>query len=580
MNWLKRLFGGGRSAGATRELELVRRSSPRTAAALAAEPFAFDVYDYRAFDYWRPRLAELEPVWLEAAKSKSPAERRHIGKVLLKLGAASGWPLLARDLTSDDPDTLFDATIFLALAPWSPEKGLEIPLDREAARAALKPLTTHHDPRVRKNAADALFRIGAPSAELHAFLQSDDLNVREAAMRQLAFAGDPAVWPVMKRALAEIPKHDDHARYFLLHGMAGFAASGDAALREDVANVARAELLGLLDRADNAAANEATGLLHVLEKFAPAWFDAVLEQVLASGMDGWVRGAAMSTFIKNAPDRAPPLLLDALEDEALRGAALTEIGGAPELANDAVRARVRALADATPSEEVLETLLALGEHEHPALARNAARLDAWALFELEGYKRGTDAEAMLAALDRAALLPKADADARAAFRAAWSASGRRGAALMNLLHGGGRTWAFDSENDQVPPDYPTLVDELLALTHGDVAVGEETLLYRAGETAYVVETALGGAPFRFAVEENGDWFDVPNLLAGLNAGLNRVGSTLCFETLPAGGQMAMVVLGDREGLGALVREHRFPVGDPAQAAAEGQAYEAHVLGKA
>jgi hypothetical protein len=144
------------------------------------------------------------------------------------------------------------------------------------------------------------------------------------------------------------------------------------------------------------------------------------------------------------------------------------------------------------------------------------------------------------------------------------------------MEAGGRYHGFDSENDRVPPDYPELVGDLCAMAHGAFTMHPDIFLFQQGDR-YIVEATIAERPARFYVAEQGDWFDVPALLDGLNSALANAGISLRYFPLTTGDQFAHVILAEPAPLRHLADELGFPIGEAGTAAKLGQDFERAVI---
>ncbi len=551
-----------------------------TVEALLADPFQVGIFDFRGLDFCRANRAALAAGFLERAAEESEERRICLGEILLRMGEPAGGPLVLAGLESADAGVRQRALWTLARLPWRDEEGLQVPLDESAVRAALEPSLSAGD----AVAARALLRLSGDDtlAEKRRLLGHRDPEVRAMAALELAIHhGDAAAWPLVSWVVAAAPQERIYSRYHFINCLGGFARCADPGVRAEAAELARRELMKLLPRSDNEAANEVYNLLRALESLAPDWEAEVLEQAAASRLSRWVRSAASRRLIVREGASAARRNIRGLDDEATTEGALRAIADlGPAVASAELIDRLHRMLRRDEEEHrlslVADALAALGALDDPRAHAAAGRIEPWRRFAVRSYRDRRSADDLLGRLDEAGLIPAADSDARAAFRAAWDGT-RRDLALLELLAAGGRLHQFDSENDQVPPDYIELLADLAALARSAFEVRGARFVGEGDEPVYELHARVAGRPVLITLRNEGDWYDVGGLLAGLNRGLAAGGVSLRYAALSTSDQIATVALLEAGALSALARELAFPFGDPEAARRLGQAFEADVV---
>lgn len=549
---------------------------------ILADPSRIDIHDSRFIEFCRENRDRLAPGLKAKISKQSPAVRVRISELLLHLGDEEGTALLLEGLESRSGDSRHRTLVALSLLPWKQGQGLTVPLDEQRALAALLPFLDDDQPRFRSLAADALFRLSVPAAveRQKALLEHPDAELRKrAAFQRATYQQDPAAWPVLRDLLAEAQPGD---RYRLVNAMADLCGSDDVAVRDEILRAVSTEIERQLDKTDNEASNEVLNLLRCYERARTPREAEILERVLASSLEDWVRGVALVRLSRIEGMAGVGRLMAALEDETLQPEALRALGeqGA-EIAAPALIEKVREIFDQTDKQHVrgraLDALVGMGAGQDPAIRRHLDALDPVRRFEAAATLRNTPAEEMLRALTAAALASAEATDAAEDFRAAWQ-EGSKWEATLRLLYGSGRLDGFDTEDATVPPNYIGLLHGFAEIAKPDVVISEIGMRPEIEDDRHEVFLRLDGRPLEILVADRGDWIDLSRLMAGLNGGLEETGSGLRFVVLYTGDQTAIVTFGDGVKIQDLVRDYAFPLADdPDESMRAGQAYERQVI---
>ena len=553
--------------------------------AILADPSRIDLYDHRFIAFSRENRDRLVPGLKAKAPAAAPAVRLLISQLLLQLGEEDASALLLEGLESRSREDQHGTLVALSLLPYELGRGLTVPLEEERALEALLPFLDHDDPRFRSLAADALFRLSIPAAfdRQKALLTHRDPALRKkAAMERASRYQDPAAWPILRRALADVAPGEAHERHFLLLGLVDLCGSESPALRKEVVAAAAAEVERRWNMSDNGTANEVWNLLRCFETARTPLETKVLEGVLASNIKSWVRGVALKRVSEIEGEAGIARLDAALDDVTLRAAALSALrdrrreSATPELV-DRVRLIFEEAGDQGIRALAYDALVTLGGGQDPAIRRYLARLDPVRRFEASARLRGISAEEMLQALAAAALVPGTSNDAAETFVEAWDTDSKW-SAVLGLLHENRRLEGFDTEDDAVPPNYVSLLHGFAEIAKPDIVLSKIAMRPQAEEGKHRLSLLMDGRALEFPVADYGDWFDVTGLLAGLNDGLAAGGSDRRFVALYDAGQFAFVTFGDGPRIQGLARDHAFPVAaDPDGSMRAGQEYERQVI---
>jgi HEAT repeat protein len=304
--------------------------------------------------------ADTASALVEAAGDDNDRVRGKAVEALGKIGEAAAdiaVPRLVRALK--DPDYWVSALAAEALG--------EMGAGADEAVPALVRSLRHANPQVRANTAAALAKLGPAAAAAVPVLEraagDEDGGVRLAAVRALGAIGRPTPESarVVRRALAD-PEPQARAA-----AAEAFGAWGEA----DEAT--RADLLGLLDDANDEVKAQAARVLPKLAGATPAVVDALTRRLAEDDSD-WVRVEAARALGQLGPAAAPAggALLRAaqtgeagLREEAMRALAVAQ---PPE----AAEAFTSGLRDAEPPVRVLASAgwrkaVAVPEEAVPAL---------------------------------------------------------------------------------------------------------------------------------------------------------------------------------------------------------------------
>ena len=572
----------GREQTASR-IDAVARSKGWTVEAILADPYQAKLFDHLGREFLTQNRSRLEVGLLQKARIAGGGDRLQIGILLLEMGASGGSALVLDALADPDPAVVRNALSFCRHARWQAEKGLLVPLDQPKAAAALLPFVSAADPGTRLTAVEAICRLSDEGAveRLARLLTHEEPNVRaEVALHLASYHGDSRAWPIVQSLFSTARPH---GRYRAVNSLRGFALNKDQHVREQVAALVRRELGRLYDHADNDTANEAFNLMRVLERLVPDWERDVLREILASKMAAWVKASAAERLaLTEEASVAEQHVLAWLDHPELADYAPEIVCKLGAKANTpAIAARLRAeLASGVTGkrfEKLLDAFVAIRAVDDADLRCFLDRVDGWRRFDFTLRSKHITADAMLKLLDRAELIPMARSEIRAQFVEKWWNADRFGT-IVELLAGGGRFHVFDCEDANVPPDYPSLVGELAALSDGEILAGRVAMSVK--EPAEVqLRIDADSREALLTLQYQGDWIDVDGLLSGLNRLLAKIKSPRRFYVLQAAGQWVMVVLAQAEAMSLLVSDYAFPIGDPGEARRLGQAYEAQVVGK-
>ncbi|WP_428393726.1 HEAT repeat domain-containing protein [Lichenicoccus sp.] len=563
---------------AASRINTVAKSKGWTVEAILADPGRKDLFDDLGREFLETNRSILEPELLRKAVGAEAALRLRIGIMLLEMGAPSGSDLVLAALVGSDPDVARAALWFCRHARWQQGHGLLVPLDEPKAAVLIQPFLSAADPITRQAAVEALCRLSDAGSipRLIRLLTHEDARVRaEAALHLAVYYGEGRAWPVIQsRFLAATPDE----RYRLLTCLQGFALSGEQEVRARAAAFARRELAALYKCHDNSAANDASILLRALQALAPPWKARVLKEVLASNMAAWVKAHAAGQLAMNAEALvAEQYLLAWLDHPELAIHTFEIIRRLGSKANTPaiVRRLTCELGSGAPGQRLdalLDSIIAIGADESVDLERFIGQVQGWRRFELVIKSKRVPADTMLRRLDQAELIAMAGRDARQRFAERWGEADCFDT-TMELLFAGGWFHAFDCEDADT---YPRLVGELVALSGGEITIGN-TVMAVEPASGLTLRLSVDGLTTLLKLDRQGDWIDVEGVLSGLNGLLEAMHSPRRYYALATNDQFAFVVLARMEAMGSLISGWAFPVGDPSAARMLGQEFEMQVV---
>ncbi|ARN82143.1 HEAT repeat domain-containing protein [Methylocystis bryophila] len=535
---------------------------------IVTNPNTIDVSEAVLKDFVRANREELTERFKRASSRYSPAERVRIGYILLRAGEPSGAQYFIEALEEGDEAAKSHAVQALRFMP---------------PRTLSRPDSIRALALLRQRLEDASQNIGERKLALYAILSLDldeereillglltnpEPTLRSEAATTLARVKDPACLPVIREILAPAPADEDD-RYFAVNALLDLADSAEPEVAAEARSLALREIDARLGCAGYRAANDVWRLFDVLERLPPAEQKLVLERVMGSRLEEWVRGFALERLAKLEEYAALPRLLSALDDAALRRSAVKTIGSlGARAASPAVMERLeRLFATAEHPEEtavLFDAFVALGMVDDPAVTAQMAKLDPWRRFTLRSRAAGMTLDQLIARLVDAAILDSAlveglSAEDHEEIAECWRSGDAEAALCELLLRCKGLHW-FDAEDADVPPDYAALLAVLAEI--GGQRVGFECAHLEPSEDKardHRLTLLINGLPARLPLRNAGDWIDVAGLLDGLNAELARQGETCRFVTLHETGQTAQIILGDGAKLLALQQTLDFPL---------------------
>lgn len=561
------------------------RASAPTIENIVANPATVDVSEAVFKDFVRANREALAERFKRASSRYSPAERMRIGYILLAAGEPSGAQYFIAALEEGDETAKSNAVQALRMMPRRT-------LSRSDSIRALALL--------RRRLEDVSQNIGERKLALYAILSLEleegreilrrlltdaEPTLRREAATTLARMKDPACLPVIREILAPAPT-DESNRYFAVNALRDLAYSPEPEVVAEARSLALREIDARLGCAGYRAANDVSRLFDVLEQLPPAEQKPVLERVVGSRLEGWVRGLALERLAKLEDCAALPRLLSALDDAALRRSAIKTIGSlGATAASPAVMERLESLFVTAEHPEdaavLFDAFVALGKVDDPAVTAQMAKLDPWRRFTLRSRALGMTLDQLIARLVDAAILDSAlveglSAEDREEIAKCWRSGDAEAALCEALLRCKGLLW-FDTEDAYVPPDYAALLAELAEIGGRRVRL-ECAHLESSDDNApeHQLTLLINGLPARLPLRNAGDWIDVTGLIDGLNAELARQGEACRFVTLHETDQTAQIILGDGAKLLALQQTLDFPL-DADEAKRLGQEYGRHAL---
>jgi ankyrin repeat protein len=113
---------------------------------------------------------------------------------------------------------------------------------------------------------------------------------------------------------------------------------------------------------------------------------------------------------------------------------------------------------------------------------------------------------------------------------------------------------FDTESCDVPPPHDDLVRELAGASRGAFVPEAVFQLRGTEEDAYPVQFVHRGRLYRVLIDYSGDWYQVDDVVAAVNAALEDAGEPRRFDRIETGDQCANVVFAHPDRLRSIAPE--------------------------
>ena len=425
------------------------------------------------------------------------------------------------------------------------------PFDADALLVALEPSLADPDRWNRKRALSFVCYLETPKAfdRLVAFLGDARPDMRAEAACMLGDAGyDRGALAIIEELLRE-PRSP--YRYFLIRALEHLCKRKDADLRSRAAAVAIGFIRNNLDEHRHSAldANSlANDVWHCMDGIAAACspeqrdilsgaLRQVLNEVLASKLEWWVRGMALTRLAQMEGQSGVARLIAALSDPDLRKDALEGLASLAAGSNDPVVLATLGneiqQGNATHISALIKAFLAVGGNAKSFAQDVADRLEPEMATTVRWLLNDIGPREAAAKLQPAYSDILVSEDVLQDLEAKWQAKPDTTQVIWGLLNGWKRIAVPFYKTVQSPVDHDETVRKLAAIAGGHFAIDEVVQTTEAGGDfrLLLVHQGLG---YSFPVQNYGRWCNVRAVIDGLNGILDGLGRPERFIELSSG----------------------------------------------
>lgn len=517
--------------------------------------------------YTRPDLATVPaaerdlaiPELRVMARQRSGTVRLNAARALVEFGDRVGGDVLIECLQSEDSTLRRGAIDRLSWLEFrSRMHSLNPPFDADALLVALEPSLRDPGRWNRRRALSFVSYLETPKAfdRLVAFLSDARPDMRAEAACMLGDAGhDCGALAVIEELLRE---PGSPYRYFLIRALEHLCKTQDADLRSRAAAVAIGFIRdNLMDRGRSPleANSLANDVWHCMDGIAAACspeqrdvlqaaLRQVLHEILASKLEWWVRGMALTRLAQMEGQAGIARLIAALSDADLRQDALEGLAslaaGSDDPAVLAALSNEIQRGDATHISTLVKTFLFVGGNAKSFAQGVVGRLEPEIATTVGWLLNDRGPREVAAKLQPACGDVPASEETLQDLEAKWRTKPDTTHVIWGLLHGWQRITFPFYKTVQSPVDHDETVREFAAISGGRFAI-DEVLQTTDASGDFRLLLVRQGVGYSFPVQNHGRWCNIRAVIDGLNGILEGLSLPERFIELSSGTSDVAVV---------------------------------------
>lgn len=529
--------------------------------------------EYIDFDPHAVPLAQRElvvPALRAMVSTRSSVVRVNAASALLKFGDPLGCASLVESLQTPEREVrrrALDRLISSGIGDRTRTDSLAI--DADAILTALEPSLADADRWTRERALMVMGYLATPRAfdRLAMLLEDGRDDVRAEAAIALGRSGqDRGAVFVIENMLARPDSPTRPKHYHLILALEHLCESGDRETQVRAAAVAirfvRRNLTGGHD-----VANHGWNCLRAIRKAQLPEEVDLLQDIIASKVEWWVRGEALKRLAQLEGPNGIPRLLSALSDSDLRDAALEGLSSLASASDPTVIETLRqeiARGGAQNISALVRTFLACGGQARELAERVQSGLEPELATTVHWLLNDIGPSQVAAKLQPACGGAEASKATIDEIEETWRTNFSADGVLYSLIGGSWHRLAvvLYKTVDRIA-DHAELIRDLSAST-GDQFTLEDVAQTVESNGELRLLFVYRGVGYSFCVESNGRRLNLRGVLDGLNTILSQLGRDERFIQLYAGGwEAAIVVFVHAEKFLTAARELHIQLTEPA-----------------
>jgi hypothetical protein len=485
--------------------------------------------------------------------------------ILLELGETIGSKGLVDRIKGPSTETRLRAMESLTHLPFDSSRGgYQVPVDKTAVFGAVAPLLESIEPRISALALDILENLGTAEADAMVMTRINDLKP-ETRMSIACWLGRQGVDRGALDIVEDLvfgPSRNDRLIYRLIGAIKNICDKGSVEDKSRACKLAIRFVRQNLNCTDNGTANHVWWCLKAITA-AGSWYEAsLLQEVLASPLEWWVRGIALQRLSEIEGKAGLSRLCKALKDRALRKDAAESLAKLAKHLDDPgiIDAIGEALKEETEPRiiaQMAKAFVVAGGSSRALLRNVMARSEPNTAMMIHWILKGIEPkEAADLLMTTGLAMPGAEEFAQ--YEARWQDDYDAKALLLTLISLSGSLAIIMVEAHAGIPDHTEMVADLCAAAQGFFEV--ENLHQSVAEGG---ELTVGfthkGKPYILSADRLGRFLDLPSIMEGLNEILRKTRNKGRFFQIYEEGEVGLVVFAQKNEFLKVARKLRIPL---------------------